>query len=114
MGSNVYERCEKYKAFDFVARMRSEGRIRHAGMSFHDTPALLEEILTKYGDRLDFICDYYSYSGEFQDNYMLGDPMEVSEEMLISDVDLGDGNLRQSFRFTDLYQQHYWTPALEN
>lgn len=27
------------------------------------------------GDRLDFLCDYYSYDGEFQDNYYLGEPM---------------------------------------
>ena len=67
----------------------------------------------KEGDRLDFVCDYYSYTGVYEDSYLLGDPMTVTEEMTISYVDLGDGNLRQSYRFTDLYQQSYWTPALE-
>lgn len=67
----------------------------------------------KVGDRIDFICDYYTYSGVYEDSYLLGDPMTVSENMTVSYVDLGDGNLRQSFRFTDIYQQHYWTPALE-
>ena len=72
-----------------------------------------EKNFWKVGDTLDFICEYYSYTGVYQDNYLLGDPMTVEEEMEISYVDLGDGNLRQSFQFTDLYQQTYWTPALE-
>ena len=70
-------------------------------------------VFWKVGDRLDFICDYYSYTGVYEDSYLLGEPMTVSVDMEISYVDLGDGNLRQSFRFTDLYQQSYWTPALE-
>ncbi len=72
-----------------------------------------DQFFWKVGDQLDFICDYYSYTGDFLDSYLLGDPMKVEENMVISYVDLGDGNLRQSYRFTDLYQQHYWTPALE-
>ena len=71
-----------------------------------------DRVFWKVGDKLDFICDYYSYTGVYEDSYLLGDPMTVSENMTISYVDLGDGNLRQSFRFTDLYQQSYWTPAL--
>ncbi|MBE6016454.1 MAG: aldo/keto reductase [Lachnospiraceae bacterium] len=55
MGSNVYDRCVKYKAFEFVSRMKAEGKILNAGMSFHDTPKLLEEILEKYSSCLDFI-----------------------------------------------------------
>ena len=67
------------------------------------------------GDQIDFIADYYTYAGVYQDTFIINlEPMTVSEEMIISDVDLGDANLRKSFRFTDLYQQHYWTPALEN
>ena len=55
MGHNVYAKCEQYHAFDFVRRKQQEGKIRVVGMSFHDTPELLDEILTKYGDRLDFV-----------------------------------------------------------
>lgn len=55
MGSNVYEKCCKYGAFDFVAKKKREGKIKVVGMSFHDTPELLEKILLKYADKLDFI-----------------------------------------------------------
>jgi len=55
MGSNVYEKCLKYGAFDFAKKKKAEGKIKVVGMSFHDTPELLEEILSKYGDGLDFV-----------------------------------------------------------
>ncbi len=64
------------------------------------------------GDTIEFVCDYYTYAGVYQDNFKLGDPMTVTEDMMISNVPLEDANLRISFRFTDLYQQHYWTQAL--
>ena len=62
MGTNVYEKCKKYDAFGFVERKKAEGKIRQIGMSFHDTPELLDEILAQYGGMLDFI--------QLQINYM--------------------------------------------
>ena len=64
------------------------------------------------GDTLDFLCDYYSYDGVYQDSYYLGEPMTVSGAMELSNVDVGAGSVRMTYRFTDLYQQHYWTPAI--
>lgn len=55
MGTNVYEKCRKYDAFGFVAHKKAEGKIRQVGMSFHDMPDLLDEILTQYGELLDFV-----------------------------------------------------------
>lgn len=63
------------------------------------------------GDTLEFLCDYYSYSGEYQDSYLLGDPLTVTQDLTISDVPL-EGGTRVSYRFTDLYNQHHWTPAV--
>jgi hypothetical protein len=63
------------------------------------------------GDTLDFICDYYSYDGEFLDSYYMGEQMIVSENMTISNVDVGEGDVKVTYRFTDIYNQHYWTPA---
>ncbi len=62
MGTNVYEKCKKYDAFGFVAGKKAEGKIRQVGMSFHDMPELLEEILTNYGSMIDFV--------QLQINYM--------------------------------------------
>lgn len=55
MGHNVYEKCRKYDAFGFVRQMKSEGKVRQVGMSFHDTPELLDKILGQYGEGIDFV-----------------------------------------------------------
>ncbi len=64
------------------------------------------------GDTLEFLCDYYSYEGDYQDSYLLGEPLTVTgEALVISDVPL-EGRTQATYRFTDLYGQHYWTPAI--
>ena len=66
------------------------------------------------GDILEFLCDYYSYEGDYQDSYLLGEPLVVTEEELtVGDVPL-EGVTQASYRFTDMYGQHYWTPALQS
>ena len=66
----------------------------------------------KSGDTIEFIADYYTYGGEYLDSHVIGNTT-VSEDMQISDLEI-DRNCRHSYRFTDLYQQHYWTPAIES
>ena len=39
---------EKHRVWDFCSRMKAEGRIRHLGFSFHDTPEMLDGILTEH------------------------------------------------------------------
>ncbi|MBQ9886096.1 MAG: peptidase C11 [Lachnospiraceae bacterium] len=71
------------------------------------------------GDKIDFICDYYSYDGEFLDSYYLGEQMEVEADadgnavLEISNVDIGDGEIQATYRFTDIYNQHYWTQPIK-
>ncbi len=64
------------------------------------------------GDTLDFVADYYSYEGQYQDSYMIGEQMTVTDTMTISNVDIGEGSGKVSYRFTDIYNQSYWTEAL--
>ena len=65
------------------------------------------------GDTLDFVCDFYSYEGEYQDSYYLGEQMTVEADMELSYVDVGAESVRCVYRFTDIYQQHYWTTPLD-
>ncbi|MBQ7677914.1 MAG: peptidase C11 [Lachnospiraceae bacterium] len=65
------------------------------------------------GDRLDFLCDHYTYEGAYEDSYYLGDPMTVGEDMTISNVDVGDGPVKIIYKFTDIYNQSYWSQALD-
>ncbi|MBO6015068.1 MAG: peptidase C11, partial [Lachnospiraceae bacterium] len=67
----------------------------------------------KAGDTLDFVCDYYSYQGNYRDSYLLGEQMVVGDEMTISDVPVGEGDRKLTYRLTDIYNQEYWTPVIE-
>ena len=71
------------------------------------TVARLTEL--KDGDRIEFLCDYYTYDGVYQATYKLGSPMiYTSGKMVISNTDLG-GKCVALYRFTDIYGQYYWT-----
>ncbi len=65
------------------------------------------------GDKLDFICDFYSYDQVYQDSYYLGEQMTVTSNMIVSNVDVGSGKVRITYRFTDIYNQEYWADAIE-
>lgn len=64
------------------------------------------------GDVLDFLCDYYSYDGEYIDSYLMGDQMVISGAPVISNVYVEASAASAVYRFTDLYNQHYWTPEM--
>ncbi len=68
----------------------------------------------KDGDRLDFLCDYYGTDGSYRDSYMLGDPLVVDGELKVYDAYFPAGTQAlMTYRFTDLFQQHYWTLPIE-
>ena len=64
------------------------------------------------GDKLQFVCDYYSYDMEYQDSYYLGETMTVGSDMQVSNVDVGEGEVRISYLFTDIYNQEYWSEVI--
>ena len=80
MGSNVYEKCCKYGAFDFAAKKKAEGKIKVVGMSFHDMPELLDEILCKYGDKIDFVQLQINYIDWEQPNVQSRRCLEIADK----------------------------------
>lgn len=51
MHAQNLENFEKYKscrAYETAFELKKEGKIRHVGISFHDTPEVLDKILTEY------------------------------------------------------------------
>ena len=70
-------------------------------------------VAVKQGDKLDFICDYYSYEGGFEDAYFLGDQMTVNGDLTVSDVYLPEGDIVITYRLTDIYDREYWTEKIE-
>ena len=57
----------------------------------------------------DFVCDYYSYDGQYLDSYMLGEQLIVDGEIVISDVYVDADATNLTYLFTDIYNQQYWT-----
>ncbi|MBO4477956.1 MAG: peptidase C11 [Lachnospiraceae bacterium] len=72
------------------------------------------ELSLQKGDRLDFVCDYYTYDGEYEDSYMFGDPMIVEDpsNLKVTDYMIEGRTVKITYVFTDMYQQEYWTPAV--
>ena len=48
MGESSYSRACEFGAFEFVAEKKAEGKIKKVGFSFHDSPAVLDKILTEH------------------------------------------------------------------
>ncbi len=44
----MYPKYEQFDCFNWLLDKKAQGLVRHAGFSFHDTPELLDEILTKH------------------------------------------------------------------
>ncbi|MBR7033647.1 MAG: peptidase C11 [Clostridia bacterium] len=68
------------------------------------------------GDEIQPICDRYSYDGEYEDSYMLGDSFVYSGEgsLTVSDVTLdpADGSPVASYMFTDRFAYEHWTEKI--
>lgn len=48
LDSENFDRLVEFKTVDFLLEKKKEGRIKHLGFSFHDTPKMLEKILKAY------------------------------------------------------------------
>lgn len=48
INANTIGNVEKYDAFKFISDKKKEGKIKHIGFSFHDSPEMLEGILSKH------------------------------------------------------------------
>ncbi len=69
----------------------------------------------KKGDKVQFLCDFYSYEGNHKGSYKLGNAMTVNdpESISITNTDVGDGKVLILYKFTDIYGEEYWTPPIQ-
>lgn len=47
-GKEIFEKYKKCHAYEQAFELKKEGKIRHVGISFHDTAEVLDKILTEY------------------------------------------------------------------
>ncbi len=85
-------------------------RINYNGVTENEAKGLLT---IKAGDKIDFLCDYYTYGKQLQNNYYLGEQLIVNGPLAISNVNIGSKKYIAAYRFTDIYQNKYWTPSIK-
>ncbi|MBO4668431.1 MAG: peptidase C11 [Lachnospiraceae bacterium] len=106
------ERCEIQVCFDDEGKGSIIGVLPVYKDGETDTVAKGLESLT-VGSKIDLICDYYSEDGTYLDSYYFGDPITVTEEMVVSDVELKDYPVKILYRLTDMYNNEYWTRPIQ-
>ena len=57
---NVFEHFKSCKAYETALKLKEEGKIRHFGISFHDTADILDKILTEY-PQIEVVQIQYNY-----------------------------------------------------
>jgi len=87
---------------------------------------------------IDFICDYYSYGGDYLNTYQIGEPVKLKgtvqndeiasvdgegtesqvvvydlSELTLADAYFNAEKMSATYRFTDIYGQTYWTPVMQ-
>ena len=68
------------------------------------------------GDVIQPVCDYFTYDGTFEAQYMLGDPIIVPDNAYLEVVNMqvtGGSRMLYTARLTDIYQANYWLPMTE-
>ena len=63
------------------------------------------------GVKIDFVADYYSYSGEYQDSYFIGEQIVFDGTLTLKDITLTN-KTSATYRITDIYGQHFWTDEM--
>ena len=60
MKSWSYIKCKEWGVFEFLKKMRDEGKFREFGVSLHDTPEFLDQILTEHPE-INFVTLQINY-----------------------------------------------------
>lgn len=66
------------------------------------------------GDTIDYIANYYDYSGNYMDTYRIAETVTVETDeksLSVSDVYVPE-HMNLCYLFTDMYGQSYWTSPL--
>ena len=66
------------------------------------------------GDKIRFLYDTYSENGKKKEDVIMGNTMTINDpdNIDISNVSMGGGKTKITFKFTDIYGQEYWTEEL--
>ena len=64
------------------------------------------------GDKIQLLCDYYTYDNAYEGSYTLGNAFTAGSSLTVEYLVLDNTELTVSYRLTDVYGNVYWTPAV--
>ena len=64
------------------------------------------------GDRIQLLCDYYTYDNACEGSYTLGNAFTAGSSMVVDYRAISNDDVSVSYRLTDIYGNVYWTPAV--
>lgn len=68
----------------------------------------------KSGDKIQFLFDYYKYNGDYDDSYIVGDALKITDSKLtVSYEDAGAGKYYVYYKIIDIYGNEYYTQGVE-
>lgn len=68
-------------------------------------------IALKDGDKIDLLGDFYTYDGEYDNQYIF-DNLVVDGQLKVSYEDVGEGDCLVYYSLHDIYQNVYWTESV--
>lgn len=69
LGGSRTQVFEDYGMWEWVARQKDAGLVKHVGISFHDRAPQLKEVLDQHGDQIEFVQLQINYS-DWDDAYV--------------------------------------------
>ncbi len=105
------ERAELLIVFD---NETPDGYIAGARIVYQDEEIQVlakNELELLAGDRIEFICDYYSYSGDYLNSYLIGDPIIYNGNHEVSYVEIDENDCTVTYLINDIYNAEHWTEA---
>lgn len=96
---------------NLVVRWDEEGLGRIEGaIRFYDNGMCMKGLLpVEDGDEIQLLCDYYTYDGEYDDEYYLGDSFTYDSSAVVDYDSSGEGDYLLYYCLTDIYNNTYYT-----
>ena len=64
------------------------------------------------GDKIQLLCDYYTYDNAYEGSYTLGKAFTAGSSIAVDYRAISNDDISVSYRLTDIYGNVYWTPAV--
>lgn len=79
-----------------------------------DEPTLAQRNVANLvkGDKIQFVCDFYTYEGEYEAEYAIGDDLVIDHEPTVTYEDIGDYSTDVCAFLYDVYGNEYWTESI--